>query len=112
MKNSFVGDRTIQVDEVAELSNHKSGRHGERRAAHAADHELQSLPTRSPRQASSPLKYIRNEKAPLLVTKTLLFGGDGSGMFLRLPGGGGPTFRAYDKKTGRVLHVDRRQRFL
>ena len=44
------------------------------------------------------------ERAPLLVTKSLLFGGDGSGMFLRLPGGGGPTFRAINKRTGQVIH--------
>lgn len=44
------------------------------------------------------------ERAPLLVTKTLLFGGDGSGMFLRIPGGGGPTFRVMNKKTGAVIH--------
>ena len=46
----------------------------------------------------------RPERAPLLVTRTLLFGGDGSGMFLRLPGGGGPTFRAMNKATGQIVH--------
>lgn len=44
------------------------------------------------------------ERAPLLVTKTLLFGGDGSGMFSSGPGGGGPLFRALDKATGETLH--------
>jgi quinoprotein glucose dehydrogenase len=44
------------------------------------------------------------ERAPLLVTKTLLFAGDGSGMFSSGPGGGGPLFRALDKKTGKTLH--------
>ncbi len=49
-------------------------------------------------------KTGRPERAPLLVTKSLLFGGDGSGLFLRLPGGGGPTFRAINKSTGEVIH--------
>ncbi len=44
------------------------------------------------------------ERAPLLVTKTLLFTGDGSGMFSSGPGGGGPLFRALDKTTGKTLH--------
>jgi quinoprotein glucose dehydrogenase len=44
------------------------------------------------------------ERAPLLVTKTLLFAGDGSGMFSSGPGGGGPLFRALDKATGKTLH--------
>ncbi len=44
------------------------------------------------------------ERAPLLVTKTLLFSGDGSGMFSSGPGGGGPLFRALDKVTGKTLH--------
>ena len=44
------------------------------------------------------------ERAPLLVTKTLLFSGDGSGMFSSGPGGGGPLFRALDKATGKTLH--------
>jgi quinoprotein glucose dehydrogenase len=49
-------------------------------------------------------KTGRPERAPLLVTKSLLFGGDGSGLFLRLPGGGGPMFRALNKRTGEVIH--------
>ena len=44
------------------------------------------------------------ERAPLLVTKTLLFAGDGSGQFSGGPGGGGPLFRALDKATGATLH--------
>ena len=44
------------------------------------------------------------ERAPLLVTKTLLFAGDGSGMFSSGPNGGGPLFRALDKATGKTLH--------
>ncbi|HWA10604.1 MAG TPA: pyrroloquinoline quinone-dependent dehydrogenase [Opitutaceae bacterium] len=44
------------------------------------------------------------ERSPLMVTKTLLFGADGSGLFNAGPGGGGKIFRAIDKKTGAVLH--------
>jgi quinoprotein glucose dehydrogenase len=44
------------------------------------------------------------ERAPLLVTRTLLFSGDGSGMFASGPSGGGPLFRALDKKTGALIH--------
>jgi quinoprotein glucose dehydrogenase len=44
------------------------------------------------------------ERAPLLLTKTLLFSGDGSGTFSGGPGGGGPLFRALDKATGKTLH--------
>ena len=43
------------------------------------------------------------ERAPLLVTKTLLFAGDGNGLFSSGPNGGGPLFRALDKKTGQTL---------
>ena len=43
------------------------------------------------------------ERAPLLVTKTLLFAGDGDGLFVAQRGAGGPTFRALDKKTGKTL---------
>jgi len=42
--------------------------------------------------------------ATLLVTKTLLFTGEGSGLVNGAPGGGGPTFRVFDKKTGKILH--------
>lgn len=44
------------------------------------------------------------ERSPLLVTKTLLFGADGSGLFNAGPGGGGKVFRAIDKQTGAILH--------
>ena len=43
------------------------------------------------------------ERAPLLVTKTLLFSGDGAGLFSSGPQGGGKKFRALDKKTGKTL---------
>jgi quinoprotein glucose dehydrogenase len=43
------------------------------------------------------------ERAPLLVTRTLLFSGDGAGLFASGPGGGGPLFRALDKATGETL---------
>jgi quinoprotein glucose dehydrogenase len=44
------------------------------------------------------------ERAPLLVTKTLLFTGDGPGLFSSGPQGGGKKFRALDKKTGKTVH--------
>ena len=43
------------------------------------------------------------ERAPLLVTKTLLFAGDGAGLYSTPRNAGGPLFRALDKKTGRTL---------
>ncbi len=43
------------------------------------------------------------ERAPLLVTQTLLFSGDGAGLFASGPGGGGPNLRALDKATGETL---------
>jgi quinoprotein glucose dehydrogenase len=43
------------------------------------------------------------ERAPLLVTKTLLFSGDGAGLFSSGPQGGGRKFRALDKKSGKTL---------
>jgi quinoprotein glucose dehydrogenase len=39
-----------------------------------------------------------------MVTKTLLFGADGSGLFSAGPGSGGKMFRAIDKKTGAIVH--------
>ncbi len=42
--------------------------------------------------------------AMLLVTKTLLFAGEGSGLLNGAPNGGGPAFRAIDKRTGKILH--------
>jgi quinoprotein glucose dehydrogenase len=44
------------------------------------------------------------ERAPLLVTKTLLFSGDGAGLFSSGPRGGGNRLRALDKKTGKTLY--------
>jgi quinoprotein glucose dehydrogenase len=43
------------------------------------------------------------EHAGLMVTKTLVFAGEGSGLFATPPGMGGPKFRAYDKKTGEII---------
>ncbi len=42
--------------------------------------------------------------AMLMVTKTLLFAGEGSGLLNGAPNGGGPAFRAIDKATGKILH--------
>ena len=44
----------------------------------------------------------RPERAGLLVTRTLLFAGEGGGLF-GMYGGGGPMLRAHDKKTGEIL---------
>ncbi|MFO0689497.1 MAG: PQQ-binding-like beta-propeller repeat protein [Myxococcota bacterium] len=44
----------------------------------------------------------RPDRAGLLVTKTLLFAGEGGGMY-GLPGGGGPMLRAHDKTTGEII---------
>jgi quinoprotein glucose dehydrogenase len=49
-------------------------------------------------------KAGKPERSPLMVTKTLLFGADGSGLFSAGPGGGGRMFRAIDKKTGAIVH--------
>ncbi len=43
------------------------------------------------------------ERARMLVTRTLLFAGEGSGLYVSGPGGGGKKFRAHDKQTGKVL---------
>lgn len=45
------------------------------------------------------------ERAPLMVTKTLLFSADGPGLFNAGPGADGKIFRAIDKKTGAIVHV-------
>jgi quinoprotein glucose dehydrogenase len=45
----------------------------------------------------------RYEHVGLMVTKTLLFAGEGSGLFAVPPGSGGPMFRALDKKTGDTI---------
>ena len=57
-----------------------------------------------PALAGIDLSGVGNpERAPLLVTKTLLFSGDGAGLFSSGPQGGGRKFRALDKKTGRLF---------
>jgi quinoprotein glucose dehydrogenase len=43
------------------------------------------------------------ERAPILVTKSLLFAGDGDGLFSAPTGAGGPMLRALDKKTGATI---------
>ncbi len=43
------------------------------------------------------------DRGGLLVTKTLLFAGEGSGLFFTPPGSGGPMFRAIDKQTGAIV---------
>jgi quinoprotein glucose dehydrogenase len=45
----------------------------------------------------------RPSRAPLMITKTLLFSADGGNLFNGVAGGGGNTFRAMDKKTGAVI---------
>jgi quinoprotein glucose dehydrogenase len=49
-------------------------------------------------------KAGKPERSPLMVTKTLLFGADGAGLFSAGPGAGGKMFRAIDKKTGAIVH--------
>jgi quinoprotein glucose dehydrogenase len=49
-------------------------------------------------------KAGKPERSPLMVTKTLLFGADGAGLFSSGPGAGGKIFRAIDKKTGAIVH--------
>jgi quinoprotein glucose dehydrogenase len=49
-------------------------------------------------------KAGKPERSPLMVTKTVLLAGDGSGLFAAPPGAGGPMFRVLDKKTGAVIH--------
>ena len=43
------------------------------------------------------------ERGGLLVTKTLVFAGEGSGLFAAPRDTGGPMFRAHDKLTGEVV---------
>ena len=42
-------------------------------------------------------------RAGAMTTKTLLFAGEGSGMYAEPPGSGGPMLRAYDKATGEIV---------
>jgi quinoprotein glucose dehydrogenase len=44
------------------------------------------------------------DQATLMVTKTLLFGGVGGGLFGAGTDGGSPVFRAMNKATGEVIH--------
>ncbi len=44
----------------------------------------------------------QRDRGGLLVTKTLLFAGEGSGLYAAY-GSGGPMFRAHDKATGEIL---------
>ena len=48
--------------------------------------------------------YVRQDRNIifLLVTKTLLFAGEGAGLYGSM-GGGGNKFRAHDKSTGEIL---------
>jgi quinoprotein glucose dehydrogenase len=48
-------------------------------------------------------KTGRSDEGGIVVTKSLMFAGQGCGLF-RSGGGGGPMFYAYDKKTGDVVH--------
>jgi quinoprotein glucose dehydrogenase len=48
-------------------------------------------------------KTGRYEHVGIIVTKTLVFAGEGAGLFAVQPGSGGPLFRAYDKATGEVV---------
>ena len=45
----------------------------------------------------------RYEHVGLLVTKTLVFAGEGAGLFAVAPGSGGPMFRALDKRSGATI---------
>jgi quinoprotein glucose dehydrogenase len=59
---------------------------------------------KSPALAGVDLNGAGNpERAPLLVTKTLLFSGDGAGLFSSGPQGGGKKFRVLDKTTGQTI---------
>lgn len=44
------------------------------------------------------------EHVGLMVTKSLLFAGEGSGLFATPPNSGGNKFRAHDKRTGEIIH--------
>src|SRR5204863_9122511 len=48
-------------------------------------------------------KAGRPERALLMVTKSLLFSGEGAGLFTAAPGAGGKKFRAINKKTGESI---------
>lgn len=46
----------------------------------------------------------RPSRSLLMVTKSLLFGSDGNNLWASPAGAGGNMFRAYDKKTGKVIY--------
>jgi quinoprotein glucose dehydrogenase len=48
-------------------------------------------------------KTGRQERSGIFVTKTLVFAGEGSGLFATGKFAGGPMFRAYDKRTGQIV---------
>ena len=48
-------------------------------------------------------KTGKPERSGILVTKTLLFAGEGAGVFATPTWAGGPMFYAYDKQTGEIL---------
>ena len=48
-------------------------------------------------------KTGKPERSGILVTKTLLFAGEGSGLMATPSWAGGPMFHAYDKQTGEVV---------
>ena len=48
-------------------------------------------------------KTGKPERSGILVTKTLLFAGEGSGVFATPTWAGGPMFYAYDKQTGDIV---------
>jgi len=48
-------------------------------------------------------KTGKPERPGIMVTKALVFAGEGGGLFAVPPISGGPMFRAYDKKTGEIV---------
>ncbi len=48
-------------------------------------------------------KTGKPERAGIMVTKTLVFAGEGGGLFAAPASSGGPMFRAYDKRTGEIV---------
>jgi len=48
-------------------------------------------------------KTGKPERAGIMVTKALVFAGEGGGLFAVPPFSGGPMLRAYDKKTGEIV---------
>ena len=48
-------------------------------------------------------KTGKPERPGIMVTKTLVFAGEGSGLFAVAPYSGGPMLRIFDKKTGNLI---------